>query len=149
MCHPSAIFVSEQSYEPFFGGVGRQDNPILICIYNSIFIFLLINGWGVGWDKLSIQKELFSHFTPLSLHNLLPWLRGIPLMRKNTQLLLPLSLKEGNWHNSKISSRILLRTLVFTGRNYHLLFKRISEKINSDLIWQGNYFSGLITLQEI
>lgn len=67
------------------------------------------------------------------------------LLRKETQLLLPLSLKEGNLYNSKISFRIFLKTLVFTSRNYCLL-KRISEKNNPDLIWQGNYFSGLITL---
>lgn len=95
------------------------------------------------------KRAVFPFYTFIVTQSLAMIAGDIFNEKKYSIVFFPLSLKEGNWHNSKISSRILLRTLVFTGRNYHLLFKRISEKINSDLIWQGNYFSGLITLQEI
>lgn len=66
MCHPSAIFASELSYEPFFfGGGGRKKpNPILICIYNSMFNFSLKNSCILlrcGVEQAVYQQELFSN----------------------------------------------------------------------------------------
>lgn len=132
MCHLSAIFASELSYEPLEEKKRKKEKTPIP--YSSVFrtphlIFLLRNivsvpCWGVGWDKLSVQQELFSHFHLYHYTASCPDCWGY--LRKEIQLLLPLSLKERNWHNSKLSFRILLRTLVFTGRNYCLL-KRISE----------------------
>lgn len=142
------FFASELSYEPLGEKKTKNPNPVLTCICNSklncSFKKYCISIAELGGGTSSLSNK--SCFPPLHLYCYSCRDRlGISFLRKETHLLLPLSLKEGNWPNSKISFRILSRTLVYTGRNY-CLSKRISVKNNPDLIWQGNYFSGLITL---
>lgn len=121
----------------------KKNKSLLIpqCLIFSFKKYCISALLSWGWDKLSMQQELFSPFTPLLL--LLLWSPGDIFPEKRDSIA---SFTEPERrHNSKIAFTILSRTLVYTGRNY-CLSKRISEKNNPDLIWQGNYFSGLITL---
>lgn len=130
----------------FWGGKKPQP-PLFITPY---LFFLLRNAglvpcWAVGWDHLKFLSS--KSYVPilhlccytLYYHDCLE----TSLLSKETEMLLPLSLKEGNWHSSKLIFRVLLKTLAYTGRNY-CLSEIIPGKNWFDLA--EAYIPGLITL---
>lgn len=146
-CSASPTLFWLQSWAVSVLGGKKPQPPLFITPY---LFFLLRNAglvpcWAVGWDHLKFLSS--KSYVPilhlccytLYYHDCLE----TSLLSKETEMLLPLSLKEGNWHSSKLIFRVLLKTLAYTGRNY-CLSEIIPGKNWFDLA--EAYIPGLITL---